>query len=71
MNEDADTLIHLLDEGAHLYVCGDGSRMAPDVEDTLCAAYADVHHTSKEEAQQWLEQLQQDKRYAKDVWTGI
>ncbi|TQR97385.1 bifunctional cytochrome P450/NADPH--P450 reductase [Paenibacillus ottowii] len=71
MKEDADTLIHLLDKGAHLYVCGDGSRMAPDVENTLCAAYAEAHHTSKEEAQQWLDRLQQEQRYAKDVWTGI
>lgn len=36
IKEDRIHLISLLDNGAHLYICGDGSKMAPDVEDTLC-----------------------------------
>ncbi|OAH55736.1 NADPH--cytochrome reductase [Domibacillus aminovorans] len=71
MKRDAAALIHLLDDGAHLYICGDGSKMAPDVEATLCHAYQEVHRVGGQEAENWLEQLQSEGRYAKDVWTGI
>ncbi|MDT0122533.1 bifunctional cytochrome P450/NADPH--P450 reductase [Paenibacillus sp. RRE4] len=71
MKEDAHLLIPLLVNGAHLYICGDGSKMAPDVETTLKQAYADTQGKTVEEAEAWLEQLQEQGRYAKDVWTGI
>ncbi|KSU63161.1 NADPH--cytochrome reductase [[Bacillus] enclensis] len=71
MNEDAHHLIELLDRGAHLYICGDGSRMAPEVEDTLLSASREVHGTSEEESKNWLDQLERDGRFGKDVWAGI
>ena len=71
MKEDAHLLIPLLVNGAHLYICGDGSKMAPDVEATLKQAYADIQGKTAEEAEAWIEQLQEQGRYAKDVWTGI
>ncbi|NWN78933.1 MAG: cytochrome P450 [Bacillus sp. (in: Bacteria)] len=70
MKEDAEMLIHLLDKGARLYICGDGARMAPDVERTLCEAYENVYRASRGEAQNWLSNLQAEGRYAKDVWTA-
>ncbi|MDO7905947.1 bifunctional cytochrome P450/NADPH--P450 reductase [Paenibacillus sp. JX-17] len=71
IKEDSAVLIGLLDHGAHLYICGDGARMAPDVEAALIQAYQDIHKTSNEEARQWLEQLQEQGIIAKDVWAGI
>lgn len=71
MKRDAAAFIQLLADGAHLYLCGDGSKMAPDVESTLCQAYQEVRSVSRQEAKKWLEQLQQEGRYAKDVWAGI
>ncbi|WP_339277719.1 bifunctional cytochrome P450/NADPH--P450 reductase [Paenibacillus sp. FSL W8-0426] len=71
MNQDASRLVSLLEQGGHLYICGDGSRMAPDVEATLKEAYATVTGSTAQQAEAWLEQLQQQGRYAKDVWTGI
>ncbi|MEK8127965.1 bifunctional cytochrome P450/NADPH--P450 reductase [Paenibacillus filicis] len=70
MEQDADTLIGLLDRGGRLYVCGDGSKMEPDVEATLQRAYGQVHGVDDEEAKRWLQQLQEEGRYAKDVWSG-
>ncbi len=32
-------IIALLDQGGHLYICGDGSKMAPAVENVLLQAY--------------------------------
>lgn len=54
IKQDRINLISLLDNGAHLYICGDGSKMAPDVEDTLCQAYQEIHEVSEQEARNWL-----------------
>ncbi|MCY8390582.1 bifunctional cytochrome P450/NADPH--P450 reductase [Bacillus haynesii] len=68
IREDADLLIHLLNQGGRLYVCGDGSRMAPAVEQALCEAYRIVQGASQEESESWLSALLEEGRYAKDVW---
>ncbi|AQR76834.1 hypothetical protein ABNB59_14010 [Paenibacillus larvae] len=51
--EDKEKLIQLLDEDARLYICGDGSRMAPDVEAAISKAYPEVHQVSEEEGIKW------------------
>lgn len=71
MSQEAESLIELLEQGGHLYICGDGTKMAPEVEDTLKQAYADIYDKDKDEASQWLEDLQEQGRFAKDVWAGI
>ncbi|GGN96171.1 bifunctional cytochrome P450/NADPH--P450 reductase [Saccharibacillus kuerlensis] len=71
MAENTNEVIRLLDEGGIFYVCGDGVQMAPDVEETLRRAYRDVHNANEEESQHWLDELQENGRYVKDVWTGI
>lgn len=55
MKQDGAQLISLLDNGAHLYIWGDGSRMAPDVDNTLCHAYQKIHGVSEQEARNWLD----------------
>lgn len=71
MKQNAEELIRILDQGGRLYVCGDGSRMAPDVEATIRTAYQDIHGVSEQVAAEWLDHLQSEGRYAKDVWSGI
>lgn len=71
MRENSQEIIRLLDQGGRLYICGDGSRMAPDVEMTLKEAYRDIHNVSDHDAEMWLECLEKEGRYAKDVWAGI
>lgn len=71
MADHAETLISILDRGGRLYVCGDGSKMAPDVEAALQKAYESVHGTGEQEAQNWLRHLQDTGIYTKDVWAGI
>jgi sulfite reductase alpha subunit-like flavoprotein/cytochrome P450 len=63
-------MIRLLDQGGKLYLCGEGSKMAPDVEIAFRDAYREVHGVSEQEASKWLESLQNEGRYAKDVWAG-
>lgn len=62
-------LIELLDQGAYLYVCGDGKVMAPDVEATLIDLYQNEKQCSRETAENWLTALANDNRYVKDVWS--
>lgn len=54
--------------GAHLYVCGDAKRMAPDVEAALLAI-ARAHGGKDEDgAAEWLAQLRAEGRYHRDVY---
>ncbi|MCY7540696.1 bifunctional cytochrome P450/NADPH--P450 reductase [Bacillus pumilus] len=69
LKEDGGMLIKLLDEGAYLYVCGDGKVMAPDVEATLIDLYQHEKQCTKEAAENWLITLANDNRYVKDVWS--
>ncbi|MDU5141912.1 MAG: bifunctional cytochrome P450/NADPH--P450 reductase [Paenibacillus dendritiformis] len=71
MAKNAEKIIRILDGGGRLYVCGDGSKMAPDVENELKKAYQDIHGVDEQEAVNWLGNLQTSGRYAKDVWAGI
>ncbi|MGE7602674.1 bifunctional cytochrome P450/NADPH--P450 reductase [Peribacillus sp. NPDC097675] len=68
--ENAHEILALLKEGGHLYICGDGSKMAPDVERTLIDSYMQIYQTPKEQATEWLQSLEENGRYAKDVWAG-
>ncbi|MGP8297465.1 bifunctional cytochrome P450/NADPH--P450 reductase [Streptomyces inhibens] len=60
----------LLQAGARVYVCGDGSRMAPGVR----AAFREVHgaHTgaSPQESEAWLRELTASGRYIEDVYAA-
>ncbi|HEY2492685.1 MAG TPA: bifunctional cytochrome P450/NADPH--P450 reductase [Paenibacillus sp.] len=71
MNKNKEELIDILDHNGRLYICGDGSKMAPDVEKTLQEAYKEVHNVNEQEGKAWLDGLQNEGRYAKDVWAGI
>lgn len=71
LNEQSAHMIDILDlQGGYLYICGDGKRMAPEVEDVFHNAYMSKHGVGEEEASKWLQQLQDEGRYAKDVWSG-
>ena len=57
-----ETLLDLVEQGAHLYVCGDVTGMGPAVEETLNR----VGHSAGDA--QWLERLQGSGRYATDLF---
>ncbi|GAA0388986.1 hypothetical protein [Streptomyces luteireticuli] len=60
----------LLQDGAKVYVCGDGNRMAPGVR----AAFRAIHarHTGGDDAgaEQWWQNLVAEGRYVEDVHTS-
>jgi cytochrome P450 / NADPH-cytochrome P450 reductase len=60
----------LLEQGAIVYVCGDGSRMEPDVKATLVAIYRERAGADAATSQRWIEELGTKNRYVLDVWAG-
>ena len=57
-----------LQDGAHIYVCGDATRMAKDVHDALVTIIEQQGKQSHEQAEQYLSELRKSKRYQKDVY---
>jgi sulfite reductase (NADPH) flavoprotein alpha-component len=57
-----------LNDGAHVYVCGDAQRMAPDVHAALMDIVRRHGSHSEEQAVEYLAQLQRDRRYQRDVY---
>jgi cytochrome P450/NADPH-cytochrome P450 reductase len=58
----------VLDGDGVVYVCGDGSRMEPDVRATLVDLYRNKTGADEAAANRWLESLTATRRYNLDVW---
>jgi NADPH-dependent sulfite reductase flavoprotein alpha-component len=56
-----------LADGAHVYVCGDATRMAKDVH-TALVDIAREHGNLGDGAEEWVEELAASKRYLRDVY---
>ncbi len=54
--------------GAHVYVCGDATRMAADVDAALRDIVIEHGSKSDEDARDFLNQLATERRYARDVY---
>ena len=68
MLENAARLWEWLENGAHLYVCGDAKRMAKDVDAALLQIVREQGGLSEEAAQAFVNQLKSEKRYQRDVY---
>jgi sulfite reductase (NADPH) flavoprotein alpha-component len=68
LREQGRDLYAWLQEGAHLYVCGDAQQMAKDVHAALIEVAVAQGGQTPEQAAQWLSDLQQQGRYARDVY---
>lgn len=68
MREHGARLWAWLQQGAHVYVCGDVVRMAKDVDLALHEIIAQHGTRSDGEAKTYVRQLATDKRYLRDVY---
>lgn len=68
MRERGAELWSWLEGGAHIYVCGDADRMAPDVHAALIDIAAEHGGKSSADAEAWLKGLMREGRYARDVY---
>ncbi|NEG64022.1 NADPH-dependent assimilatory sulfite reductase flavoprotein subunit [Pantoea agglomerans] len=57
-----------IEEGAHLYVCGDANRMAKDVEQALLDVVVEHGGMDRETADEFLSELRIERRYQRDVY---
>ncbi|OLS38223.1 sulfite reductase [NADPH] flavoprotein, alpha-component [Alkalihalophilus pseudofirmus] len=68
MLEASKELYEWLEQGAVVYICGDEKHMAHDVHMTLIDIIEKEGQMSREKAEQYLADMQQQKRYQRDVY---
>jgi len=60
----------LIENGAIIYVCGDGGKMEPDVKAALVTIYRERRGADADAGQRWIDELGTKNRYVLDVWAG-
>ena len=68
LREQGAELWRWINDGAHIYVCGDANRMAKDVEQALLEVIAEFGGMDIEAADEFLSELRIERRYQRDVY---
>ncbi|EFU2867838.1 NADPH-dependent assimilatory sulfite reductase flavoprotein subunit [Salmonella enterica] len=68
LREQGAELWRWINDGAHIYVCGDARRMAADVEKALLEVIAEFGGMDLEAADEFLSELRVERRYQRDVY---
>lgn len=66
--EQASQVWQWLQQGAHVYVCGDATHMAKDVHQALLTVIEQQGNQTPQQAEQYLNELRKTKRYQRDVY---
>ncbi|XP_071790459.1 NADPH--cytochrome P450 reductase-like isoform X1 [Asterias amurensis] len=69
MSREKERIWKLLEEGGHIYVCGDARYMAPDVQKVIRTIISEQGGKTQQEADDYIKKLQSKGRYACDVWS--
>ena len=68
IRENGAAVYQWLEEGAHLYICGDANRMAKDVQAALIDVVKEHGGVDQDAAEAYLSGLKDAKRYQRDVY---
>lgn len=68
MQENSKELFQWLQEGAAVYICGDEKNMAHDVHNALIDIIEKEGGISRDQASEYLADMQKNKRYQRDVY---
>ncbi|WP_145483143.1 NADPH-dependent assimilatory sulfite reductase flavoprotein subunit [Yersinia aldovae] len=68
LREQGAELWDWIQQGAHIYICGDANRMAKDVEQVLLDVVALHGAMDAEQADEYLSELRLARRYQRDVY---
>ncbi len=68
MRENAAELWRWFADGAHVFVCGDATRMARDVDATLRQMAASEGGLTEAQAKDWIASLARQGRYKRDIY---
>ncbi|MCE0493458.1 assimilatory sulfite reductase (NADPH) flavoprotein subunit [Vibrio salinus] len=66
--ENAEQVWSWIQDGAYIYVCGDATRMAKDVNDALVTVAEQNGAMTREQAETFINELRKAKRYQRDVY---
>ncbi|WFU45452.1 cytochrome P450 (plasmid) [Bradyrhizobium sp. CB82] len=70
IKERSEDVWRLLQQEGVVFVCGDASRMAPDVRKALMGVFQQRTGTTAADAQAWLTGLTSSHRYLEDIWAS-
>jgi cytochrome P450/NADPH-cytochrome P450 reductase len=65
-----DKVWRLIEQGAVIFVCGDGGRMEPDVKAALVAIHREKTGADAAAGARWIDDMGAKNRYVLDVWAG-
>lgn len=68
LRENSKRLYEWLEDGAYLYVCGDGAHMAQDVDQAIEEVITTEGVCSVDDARNYIAHLRKDRRYLLDVY---
>ncbi|MCW2258047.1 sulfite reductase (NADPH) flavoprotein alpha-component [Providencia alcalifaciens] len=68
LREQGEEIWRWIEEGAHIYVCGDANHMARDVEHALLDIIGQYGSMDSESADEFLSELRVERRYQRDVY---
>ena len=68
MRENGAQIWEWLEEGGYFFVCGDATRMAKDVDNTLREIIQKYGRFDEAETANYMRKLNMDKRYVRDVY---
>jgi sulfite reductase (NADPH) flavoprotein alpha-component len=68
MRQRAEDLWCWLEDGAHLYVCGDAKRMATDVDRALQQVVSEQGGLSPDDARAYVARMTKSGLYQRDVY---
>ncbi|KAF1760285.1 hypothetical protein GCK72_008532 [Caenorhabditis remanei] len=67
--ETRDRIWEAINNGAHVYICGDARNMARDVQATLQKIFREIGGKTETEAVAYFKDMEKTKRYQADVWS--
>lgn len=70
VRREREAVWRLIEDGARIYVCGDGGRMEPDVRRALALIHSEETDASAEASDAWMDRMGAEGRYNLDVWVG-
>jgi cytochrome P450/NADPH-cytochrome P450 reductase len=65
-----DRIWSLIEQGAIIYVCGDGGKMEPDIKAALMSIHRERTGGDEAAASRWIDDMGTRNRYVLDVWAG-
>ena len=70
IQDHGDDVWSLLEQGAHVFVCGNARTIAPAVRAALTAIHHQHAGGPMADSEAWLSVLRSDHRYVEDIWGG-